>query len=104
MLANQDYEADHPGLNAILAAAGRAGVAVNIMAAGKLPLLAELARRNPDTQIIIDHVGLAQPFVPPAARGTLRRPAQRAGRGGDGQRGHQDFRCLHSVPRALPLP
>ena len=24
-----------------------------------------LARRNPDTQIIIDHVGLAQPFVPP---------------------------------------
>ena len=65
MLANQDYEADHPGLNAILAAAGRAGVAVNIMAAGKLPLLMELARRNPDTQIIIDHVGLAQPFVPP---------------------------------------
>ena len=65
MLANQDYEADHPGLNAILAAGGRAGVAVNIMAAGKLPLLTELARRNPDTQIIIDHVGLAQPFVPP---------------------------------------
>jgi predicted TIM-barrel fold metal-dependent hydrolase len=36
------------------------------MASGKLPLLLELARRNPDTQIVIDHVGLAQPFVPPA--------------------------------------
>ena len=43
-----------------------AGVPVNVMAAGRLPLLIELARRNPDTQVIIDHVGLAQPFVPPA--------------------------------------
>ena len=65
MLANQDYEADHPGLNAIFAACARAGVPVNVMAAGKLPLLTELARRNPDTSVIIDHVGLAQPFVPP---------------------------------------
>ena len=66
MLAGQEYEADHPGLNAIFAACARAGVPVNVMAAGKLPLLTELARRNPDTQVIIDHVGLAQPFVPPA--------------------------------------
>ena len=66
MLAYGDYEADNPGLNAIFAACARAGVPVNVMAAGKLPLLAELARRNPDTQVIIDHVGLAQPFVPPA--------------------------------------
>ncbi len=65
MLANLDYEADHPGLNGILAAGGRAGVPVNVMSAGKLPLLRELARQNPDTQIIIDHVGLAQPFDPP---------------------------------------
>ena len=65
MLANSEYEADHPGLNGILAAGGRAGVPVNIMAAGKLPLLRELAQRNSDTQIVIDHVGLAQPFNPP---------------------------------------
>jgi len=65
MLTNNDYEADHPGLNAILAAGQRAGVPVNIMAAGKLPLLRQLARQNPDTQIIIDHLGLAQPFDPP---------------------------------------
>ncbi len=66
MLAGQEYEANHPGLNAIFAACARAGVPVNVMAAGRLPLLTELARRNPDTQVIIDHVGLAQPFVPPA--------------------------------------
>lgn len=66
MLNAYDFEADHPGLNAILAAAGRKGLPVNVMASEKLPLLMELARRNPDTQVIIDHVGLAQPFVPPA--------------------------------------
>ncbi len=66
MLNAYDLEADHPGLNAILAAAGREGLPVNVMASEKLPLLMELARRNPDTQVIIDHVGLAQPFVPPA--------------------------------------
>ena len=41
---------------------------MNVMASGKLPLLRELARRNPETQVVIDHVGLAQPFVPPAPR------------------------------------
>jgi predicted TIM-barrel fold metal-dependent hydrolase len=66
MLRDQPIEADHPGVNQILAAGGRAGVPVNIMAAGKLPLLRELARQNPDTQIVIDHVGIAQPFDPPA--------------------------------------
>ena len=66
MLTAGEYEGDHPGLNAILAAGGKAGIPVNVMAAGKLPLLGELARRNPNTQIIIDHLGLAQPFLPPA--------------------------------------
>ncbi len=66
MLNAYDFEADHPGLNAILAAAGREGLPVNVMASEKLPLFMELTRRNPDTQVIIDHVGLAQPFVPPA--------------------------------------
>ena len=65
MLTNNDYEADHPGLNAILAAGGRAGVPVNIMASGELPLLRQLAQQNPDTQIIIDHLGIAQPSDPP---------------------------------------
>ena len=66
MLTYGEYDGDHPGLHAILAAAGRAGVPVNIMAAGHLPIFRELARRNPNTQIVIDHVGLAQPRHPPA--------------------------------------
>ena len=66
MLISYDYGADHPGLNAILDSGGREGLPINIMASGALPTLIELARRNPDTQVIIDHVGLAQPFVPPA--------------------------------------
>ena len=66
MLTAQEYEADDPGLNQILAAGALAGIPVNVMASGKLPLLLELARRNPDTRIVIDHVGLAQPFLPPA--------------------------------------
>ena len=66
MLTYEQYEADYPGLNGILAAGGRAGVPVNIMCSTKLPLLRELARRNPDTRVVVDHVGLAQPFEPPA--------------------------------------
>ena len=66
MLTAQEYEADDPGLNRILAAGAKAGIPVNVMSSGKLPLLRELARRNPDTQIVVDHVGLAQPFEPPA--------------------------------------
>ena len=66
MLADQEFEPDDPGLNRLFAAGAQAGIPVNVMASGKLPLLRELARRNPNTQVVIDHVGLAQPFVPPA--------------------------------------
>ena len=66
MLTAQPFEADDPGLNGILAAGAEAGIPVNVMCSGKLPLLGELARRNPDTQIVVDHVGLVQPFEPPA--------------------------------------
>ena len=66
MLTADSYEADDPGLSRILAAAARTGIPVNIMCSGKLPLLGELARRHPATQIVVDHVGLAQPQEPPA--------------------------------------
>jgi len=66
MLTYGEYDADHPGLSRILAAGGRAGVPVNIMGSGQLPLVRELARRHPGTQVVVDHVGLAQPFQPPA--------------------------------------
>ena len=66
MLTYGDYnDGTHPGLNAIVAAAGDAGVPVNIMSTDRLHVVAELARRNPNTQLVIDHVGLAQPHQPP---------------------------------------
>ena len=65
MLTAQPFEPDDPGLNRILAAGARARIPVNVMGSGKLPLLLELARRHPNTQLVVDHVGLVQPFVPP---------------------------------------
>lgn len=66
MLGAIDAGGDHPGLNRIFAACAKAGVPANVMCAGKIPLMSDLVRRNPDTQFIVDHVGLSQPFVPPA--------------------------------------
>ena len=66
MLTSRSPEADDPGLNRILAAGAKAGIPVNILCWGKLSLLRELAQRNPDTQVVVDHVGLTQPFQPPA--------------------------------------
>jgi len=65
MLTAQPFEADDPGLNRILAAGARAGIPINVMCSGKLPLLRELVRRNPDTQVVVDHLGLVQPPEPP---------------------------------------
>ena len=66
MLTAQEFEADDPGINQILAAGGQAGIPVNVMCSGKLPLFLELARRHPNTLMVVDHVGIAQPSEPPA--------------------------------------
>ena len=66
MLTAQPFEADDPGLDRIFASGGHAGIPVNAMCSGKLALLRELARRHPETQVVVDHVGLVQPFDPPA--------------------------------------
>ena len=55
-----------PGINRILAAAARHDLPVNMLARDRLGQLDELARRNPNTQIVLDHLGLEQPFEPPA--------------------------------------
>jgi L-fuconolactonase len=59
-------DAADPGLNRVLEAAGKHKLPVNLLAYGRLLQVAELAARNPDTQIVVDHLGLPQPFVPPA--------------------------------------
>ena len=55
-----------PGLNRVLAAAARHAMPVNLLCWGRLEQAAQMAARNPDTQIVIDHLGLQQPFEPPA--------------------------------------
>ena len=54
-----------PGINRALAAAARHSLPVNLMCWGRLEQAAQLAARNPDTRLVIDHLGLPQPFEPP---------------------------------------
>jgi predicted TIM-barrel fold metal-dependent hydrolase len=55
-----------PGINHVLATAAKIGIAVNVLGWGRLAQVKEMAARNPNTQLVIDHIGLQQPFEPPA--------------------------------------
>lgn len=55
-----------PGINRVLAAGARHSLPVNLLAWGRLDQVDQMAARNPDTSIVIDHCGLQQPFNPPA--------------------------------------
>ena len=55
-----------PGINRVLAAANQHRLPVNLACSGRLDQVKALAARNPDTQIVVDHLGLQQPFEPPA--------------------------------------
>lgn len=59
-------DATDPGLNRVLAAAARHTLPVNLLCWGRLEQAGQLAARNPETQLVIDHLGLQQPFEPPA--------------------------------------
>ena len=67
IMLNRDVSPDpaDPGINRVLAAAARHALPVNLLAWGRLDQARELAARNPDTQLVIDHLGLQQPFEPP---------------------------------------
>ncbi|MGD9892968.1 MAG: amidohydrolase [Dehalococcoidia bacterium] len=67
IMLNRDVSPDpaDPGINRVLAAATRHSLPVNLLAWGRLDQVRDLAARNPDTQIVIDHLGLQQPFAPP---------------------------------------
>jgi predicted TIM-barrel fold metal-dependent hydrolase len=54
-----------PGLNKVLAAAAQHSLPVNLLCWGRLEQAAQLAARNPNTRLVIDHLGLQQPFEPP---------------------------------------
>src|SRR5262249_52162088 len=55
-----------PAINHVLAEAGRHSMPVNLACTGRLEQAAGLAARNPNTQLVIDHLGLQRPAAPPA--------------------------------------
>jgi L-fuconolactonase len=55
-----------PGISRVLIAAAKYGLPVNLLCWGRLEQAQEMAARNPETMLVIDHLGLQQPFEPPA--------------------------------------
>src|SRR5579859_4239834 len=66
MRDNVSTDPGDPGINRVLAAAAKHSMAVNLLCWGRLEQAGQMAARNPDTQIVVDHLGLQQPFEPPA--------------------------------------
>jgi predicted TIM-barrel fold metal-dependent hydrolase len=58
-------DAADPGIDRVLAAAARHKLPVNLLCWGRLEQARQMAARNPATQLVIDHLGLQQPFAPP---------------------------------------
>jgi predicted TIM-barrel fold metal-dependent hydrolase len=54
-----------PGLHGVLSAAARQGLPVNLLCWRRLEQAGALAARHPSAQLVIDHLGLPQPFAPP---------------------------------------
>jgi predicted TIM-barrel fold metal-dependent hydrolase len=59
-------DAADPGIGRVLAAAAKHDLPVNLMCWDRLEQVGQMAARHPDTQLVIDHLGLQQPFAPPA--------------------------------------
>ncbi len=66
LLGGAQYNEDDHGLNSLLAAGAKHNLPINILCWEQLALFEGLARRNPNTQMVLDHLGLKQPFEPPA--------------------------------------
>ena len=54
-----------PGISRVLAAAAKHTLPVNLLCWGRLEQVEQMAARNPNTMLVIDHLGLQQPFAPP---------------------------------------
>src|SRR5437763_2220053 len=66
MRDNVSADPADPGLNRVLAAAAKHSLAVNLLCSGRLEQVGQLAARNPNTRLVIDHLGLQQPLEPPS--------------------------------------
>ena len=67
LMLNSETSSDpaDPGIGRVLAAAARHALPVNLLCWGRLDQVAGMAARHPDTVLVIDHLGLQQPFEPP---------------------------------------
>jgi predicted TIM-barrel fold metal-dependent hydrolase len=54
-----------PAINRVLATAAQHSLPVNVACTGRLDQAGQLAARNRNTRMVIDHLGLPQPHVPP---------------------------------------
>ena len=54
-----------PAINRVLATAAQHSLTVNVACTGRLDQARQLAARNPNTRMVIDHLGLPQPHEPP---------------------------------------
>lgn len=65
MLNRVSEDPADPGINRILSTAARLSLPVNLLVWGRLEQVRQLAARHPETMMVIDHLGLQQPFEPP---------------------------------------
>ena len=63
---NASTDPADPAINRVLALAAQHSLPVNLACNGRLDQAGGLAARNPNTQLVIDHLGLPQPHMPPA--------------------------------------
>ena len=66
MPAGSGLDPNHPGLDRILRAAARLDFPLNLHCWGNLDAGMALIDRYPETRIIVDHIGILKPRVPPA--------------------------------------
>jgi predicted TIM-barrel fold metal-dependent hydrolase len=68
LLLNRGMPADasDPGITRVLTAAAHEDLPVNLLCWGRLEQATRLAAQHPNTRLVIDHLGLQQPFDPPA--------------------------------------
>ncbi|MCP3987782.1 MAG: amidohydrolase [Actinomycetia bacterium] len=65
MVGDVSADPDDPGLGSVLERGAAHGFPVNVLCRGRVSLVGELALRHPETQLVVDHLGLRQPFEPP---------------------------------------
>jgi L-fuconolactonase len=65
MMAAAPVAPDDPGVNRVLAEAARQSLPVNVLSWGRIAQVGPLAARHPNTRIVVDHIGILQPFEPP---------------------------------------